>query len=49
LALAAWADESVDENTDWERHFGLKPQHFAGSVQLKSTKPGSGRRKEAVD
>ena len=49
LALAAWADESVDENTDWERHVGLKPQHFAGSVQLKSTKPGSGRRKEAVD
>ena len=25
LALAAWADDSVDENTDWERHFGLKP------------------------
>ena len=49
LALAAWADESLDENTDWERHVGLKPQHFAGSVQLKSTKPGSGRRKEAVD
>jgi hypothetical protein len=25
LALAAWADESVDENTDWDRHFGFKP------------------------